>query len=531
MKLRPILPAIAACAALCAQGMNPYLPLWEYIPDGEPYVFADPDNPGKKRVYIYGSHDSLENQYCGREQVVWSAPVDSLDRWRYDGVILEVKYNALGDTLNAGALGDVLYAPDVAVVETPQGPVYYLYPNDQHGGRNGLVARSNRPDGPFEVINWNPEKPMETIGVLGFDPAVFVDDDGRVYGYWGFGTSNAAEMDPTTMATVKPGTEIVTPMISGRTEDDVFHFFEASSIRKIQDKYVFVYSREAPKGEWGFPDVCNYTLAYAYSDSPLGPYTYGGTLIDGRGRHTLVDGRIIATAHPGGNTHGSICEIDGQWWVFYHRQCGLDEYSRQAMVAPIEVKVTPGKGGKVEIAEAELTSEGFEISGLDLRREYPAGIASHYTGPRPARHSWPIKVFNGPYPYPGRYHAAPEAAPEELNFTINPVINCTDGSILGYKYFNFDLIDSDGSIEMAFVPKGLGGRIDVVVGDPYATTPHVIGSLAVTPGAPERLTRQRIPLEGLKDIKGKQPLYFFFHVDTPEQSMADIYTIGKFMAD
>ena len=29
---------------------NPYLPLWEHIPDGEPYVFDDPDNPGKQRV-------------------------------------------------------------------------------------------------------------------------------------------------------------------------------------------------------------------------------------------------------------------------------------------------------------------------------------------------------------------------------------------------------------------------------------------------------------------------------------------------
>ncbi len=37
---------------------NPYLPLWEHIPDGEPYVFEDPDQPGKYRVYIYGSHDS-----------------------------------------------------------------------------------------------------------------------------------------------------------------------------------------------------------------------------------------------------------------------------------------------------------------------------------------------------------------------------------------------------------------------------------------------------------------------------------------
>ena len=69
---------------------NPYLPLWEHIPDGEPYVFDDPDNPGKKRVYIYGSHDNLKDAYCGRDQVVWSAATDDLTHWRYDGVILVV---------------------------------------------------------------------------------------------------------------------------------------------------------------------------------------------------------------------------------------------------------------------------------------------------------------------------------------------------------------------------------------------------------------------------------------------------------
>ena len=37
---------------------NPYLPLWEHLPDGEPRVFEDPDNPGKLRAYIIGSHDT-----------------------------------------------------------------------------------------------------------------------------------------------------------------------------------------------------------------------------------------------------------------------------------------------------------------------------------------------------------------------------------------------------------------------------------------------------------------------------------------
>ena len=61
---------------------NPFLPLWEHIPDGEPYVFEDPDNEGQYRVYLYGSHDDLVTAYCGRDQVVWSAPVDNLTDWR-----------------------------------------------------------------------------------------------------------------------------------------------------------------------------------------------------------------------------------------------------------------------------------------------------------------------------------------------------------------------------------------------------------------------------------------------------------------
>ena len=84
---------------------NPFMPLWEHIPDGEPYVFEDPDQPGKLRVYIYGSHDDLVTEYCGRNQVVWSASVDSLNRWRYDGVILVVDKNANGETLDAAGGG------------------------------------------------------------------------------------------------------------------------------------------------------------------------------------------------------------------------------------------------------------------------------------------------------------------------------------------------------------------------------------------------------------------------------------------
>src|SRR5574344_3058205 len=66
---------------------NPYLPLWEHLPDGEPRVFEDPDNPGKYRAYIIGSHDLRLTSYCGPDIRMWSAPVEDLSSWRDEGAI------------------------------------------------------------------------------------------------------------------------------------------------------------------------------------------------------------------------------------------------------------------------------------------------------------------------------------------------------------------------------------------------------------------------------------------------------------
>ena len=86
------------------QAFNPYLPSWEYIPDGEPYVFGD-------RLYVYGSHDRFRGHaYCLNDYVCWSASIDDLADWRYEGVI----YPKTSDPLNKdGSM--CLYAPDVTV--------------------------------------------------------------------------------------------------------------------------------------------------------------------------------------------------------------------------------------------------------------------------------------------------------------------------------------------------------------------------------------------------------------------------------
>ena len=526
--------AIGGACLFCAGAgaANPYLPLWEYIPDGEPYIFEDPDNPGQYRVYVYGSHDIELSAYCGRNQVVWSASVDDLLHWRYDGVIFESVLDAKGQHLNPDGKGDILYAPDVVEKVGPDGKkTYYLYPNTQAGGRNAMIARSDRPDGPFTVCNWSPKDPRVTEGTLGFDPAVFIDDDGRVYGYWGFQQSWGAELDPETMCTVKKGTQPVKDMVSNLNQEGVFRFFEASSLRKIKDKYVFIYSRWTAEGEFGLRGANN-TLAYAWSNSPLGPWTYGGTIIDARARDVDEAGNPIYTASPGGNTHGSLCEIGGQWYIFFHRQAGLGGFDRQAMVAPVEVKVTEGPDGKVEISEAEYTSEGFERHGLDPRERHSAGIACYYTGPTPAEPDNLGNRFSGSYIQPFRPVWDGKTDPYELSINHNPVVNNTAGSVVGYKYFNFDHLRPNlakrlsprltaNRLLVRLMPQGVKGRIVIMVDHPRHGTR--LGVIRLNGRQNGKIVEKcvRVP-KSVVYMTGKHALYFVFESDTPDASLCEL---------
>ncbi|MDO4210774.1 MAG: family 43 glycosylhydrolase [Bacteroidales bacterium] len=527
MKTRNFLTAIlVAFATLGAKAQNPYLPMWEYTPDGEPYVFEDPDRPGEYRVYVYGSHDSLIKYYCGLEQVVWSAPVDDLTNWRYDGVIFRSVMGPDNRPLNHDGKGDVLYAPDVTMRVAADGrKEYFLYPNNQAWGREGMVARSERPDGPFEVCNWSADDPTRTEGVLRFDPGVFVDDDGRVYGYWGFSRSYGAELDPTTMATVRPGTEVVEDMIPGFEQDETFRFFEASSIRKVKDKYIFIYSRFTRPGEFGL-GMSNYTLAYAYGDHPLGPWTYGGTIIDGRGRDVDADGNAIPTAWPHGNTHGSICKIGNQWWVFYHRQTGTDQYSRQAMVAPISVKVEKGRGGKVTISEGEYNSEGFMTEGLNPLHKSAAGLACYLTEPGTVGESFPNFFHTGSYVKPTRLGEQPEEGPYNQKIPYCPVVNNTSGSVVGYKYFNFTHTADATHPRLCvhLVPEGLDATITVMLDAPDATRGgKALGTIALVKDTPRWKKEWTIDVPNLKGVKGKHPLFFVFHSATPDKSICELH--------
>ena len=316
------------------------------------------------------------------------------------------------------------------------------------------------------------------------------------------------------------------------------------------EKYIFIYSRFTEDGEFGLP-TSNYTLAYAYSDAPLGPWTYGGTIIDGRGREKDEQGNVIASATPDGNTHGSICEINGQWYVFYHRHTGTDEYARQAMVAPIDVKVEEGKGGKVEISEGEYNSQGFALNGLDPFERHSAGIACWYTGPKPAVHEWPNNTFYGSY-IDASYGGTPEMSkqealawtnsqlstlnsqlslnPYDLRYNTNRVVNNTDGSIVGYKYFNFDAerLASDGNLMLVLrlIPEGIEGDIDIMIDRPWISQGGTkIGEIHLLADMEKKVWDIAAGIRNEikeKSLAGKHALFFVFRSDVKDQSLCTL---------
>lgn len=445
---------------------NPYLPLWEHLPDGEPRVFEDPDKPGKYRIYIIGSHDVRFKSYCGPDIRAWSAPVEDLSDWRDEGPIF---------TYNINEQWDVMYAPDLVEVRRKDGTKeYYLYPHSRGRNREAMVARGNRPDGPFTPINMTDDG-MGTLpgSIMGFDPAVFIeyitdpkDPDYeigfRAYGYWGFQRSLAGQLDQSTMYSLRSGTRVIDYFIPASSrygvirdpegtiypnvypDEDLgsFNFFEAASIRRIGNKYIWVYSGYSGP-DYGLSST-NSALRYAYGDSPLGPWKSGGVLVDSRAIVPGQDGTTLQTSYSGHNTHGSVELIKDQWYVFYHRAPRGFGNARQPMVAPVLIewdeKPVAG-GGKVtirgydpypedniwtakdsqgrEYTGAEVTSEGFHIYGLDPYQYYSAGYACYLSNLSSQQDSWDIWDNN------------------------MPVANVENGHIIGYKYFGFGGLDKD----------------------------------------------------------------------------------------
>ena len=479
-------------------GANPYMPLWEHVPDGEPRVFT---YNGETRIYLYGSHDTKKTDYCGPDYVVWSAPVDDPTNWTCHGVC----YTASD--------GGDLYAPDVV----QKGDIFYMYAAENRGSSIMLVT-SKCPWGPFT-------NPVKTE--LGFDPGILVDDDGRTYAFWGFCESHAGELNDD-MATLKP--ETIRHHIMGHSkpfwikEDDghvdpVDGFFEASSPRKINGKYVLIYSKryEYPKPENGVFGSCNGFLSYKWADSPLGDYKEGGDIsFNGGEVITGPDGNGIMT-YQWGNNHGSLMKVKDQWYVFYHRQTGCNEYSRQAMVEPVDIAM--GKDGKIYIGKityengepvksdvVEATSQGFYLDGLDAYSVISAGYTCHmYDGL-----GKPMYQDNAEGTNKNKRVAHIQPVYEGDS---SPVVDIQSGATIGFKYLNFGEEGASKAVLTGDIPAGT--KISVIL-DSYD---------GETAGAAEVLTDSKeITLDLSKKVTGKHAVYFsFMNNDEEKRSIFDTF--------
>lgn len=447
------------------QAMNPFLPPDEYVPDGEPHVFGD-------RIYLFGSHDTEGGtRYCSEgNYVCYSAPLDNLADWKYEGVIFEATQNPF---YKEGQHND-LYAPDVVCGLDGRYYLYYGIEGETAASGHDMihVAVADTPAGKYEHYGFvkNPDgTPYRKY--LDGDPAV-INDDGviRLYHGWSLsmvaagahhadekGGSNGVTGNPENSSMPEPGSaamkEALKPvyrMLFCRTEEEIdaleeplmgantvrlaedmltiaeephrivagqfdtprdssffgHAFYEAASIRKINGLYYFIYSSEKSN-----------ELCYATSPYPDRDFVYGGTIISNgdvgyEGRKD--ENRLNMTA----NNHGSLECVNGQWYIFYHRQTHNTTFSRQACAEPVEIE----KDGSIR--QVPCTSCG--LNGGPLRPEgcYSAVYACNLT--------------NGHMP-----HATNTVVNADIPYITHGenkryITNIKQGTLIGFKYFVFD---------------------------------------------------------------------------------------------
>jgi hypothetical protein len=422
------------------QIFNPFLPVYEYIPDGEPHVFGD-------RVYLFGSHDKEGGDaFCMLDYVAYSASVTDLTDWKYEGVIYRAAQNP-GHKPNS-----YMYAPDVAQGNDGR---YYLYfcISDNCFSSPIHVAVCDSPAGSYDFLGFvSNHDGSPFTRCITFDPGL-INDNGVIRLYYGWslavneatlresGGEDAAALreklldtqvrmfqktredvlaEPegimgantltlaNDMLTVTSEPKRIVPgqFSASGTSFEGHAFFEASSIRKINDSYYFVYSSEL-----------SHDLCYATSKYPDKDFVYGGTIIS-NGDIGLNGRQAKDRLNQTGNNHGSIEYINGDWFVFYHRHTHKSNYSRQACAEKIAIMPNGN------IPQVEVSSQGLNGSPLRAMGQYPALIACNLT--------------NGSMPHPvqGIYEGAiPHITHQGDERFITGISN---GTLIGYKYFAFN---------------------------------------------------------------------------------------------
>lgn len=288
------------------------------VPISQPLVdhifTADPSaHVFNGRIYIYPSHDiesGVAEDDEGGHFDMKDYHILSMDE--IGGKVID--HGVALDIKNIPWAGRQLWAPDAAYANK----TYYLYfpVKDKKDVFRIGVATSKNPEGPF-VAEKNP-----IAGSYSIDPCVFKDDDGSFYMYFGGIWGGQLQRWNNNVydakgALRKPEEQAILPRMAKLSKDmkrfsgevkeiklvdgngNTFtekqndkRFFEASWMHKYKGKYYFSYST----GD-------THNICYAMGDSPYGPFTYKGVLLN---------------PVMGWTNHHSIIEFKGKWYLFYH---------------------------------------------------------------------------------------------------------------------------------------------------------------------------------------------------------------------
>lgn len=439
------------------QTFNPYLPFWETVPDAEPHVFHD-------RLYIYGSHDRIDgDNFCLDDYVCWSAPIDDLSAWRFEGVI----YTKLQDPINgapyskplpaydaafSSKAAHLLYAPDVA--QGPDGRYYLYYSLDFTNIIS--VAVCDTPAGHYQFLDYvtRPDGTRPNIGRW-FDPAILSEKSGN-YLYYGFCPParfpGMESLDIPGGMVVRLADDMHTILSEPKctangcdtckgTSYEKHPFFEASSIRHYGDWYYLVYS-----------SLQGHELCYGMSKTPEGPFIYHGIL------HSNGDLGLNGNTLPvnyTGNNHGGLVKIGEDYYIFGHRHTHGTAFSRQG----IAEKIIRNPDGT--FSQAELTSCGLNGGPLRAEGAYSAYIACHITGPDRSKVGTVVMTSpsGGELKRPNDMPYLTEEPSKDGEHGLKPYLhNLQAGAICGFKYFDLGTgvpaitvqVRGDGVIGLAF---------------------------------------------------------------------------------
>ncbi len=420
---------------VCVQAQNPIIPAGTYGADATARVLQD----GK--LYIYASTDESVNYPCSWHFDALST--SDLKTW----TVTKNIFSSKGDKDQVPYSNAPLFAPDIAY----KNGTYYLYYCQPDLKNPEGVATSKSPLGPF--VNG---KSINLFGNNQIDPGVFIDDDGQAYYIWGQFQAKMAKLKPNMI-------EIDSATIKYNVVTQKEHFFhEASYMIKRNGIYYFIYTH------MGRADRAT-SLGYATSKSPMGPFKYGGVIID-------TDHSDTATW----NNHGSLVEFNKQWYVVYHHSTHGDKGMRKICIEPIKFN----EDGSIN--EVEMTTQGAG-SPLDAKEKIDAERACLLYGN--------VRV-------------------DTVTSTNEALTQIQKGDFAAYKYIDFK--DGLNNVTASIIPGRSGGSIDVVLDNSWGPS---VGTIKI-PAALGNDKNIEISTT-IKSVKGVHAVWLRFNSDNQESFKLD----------